>query len=91
MGPAPAVMLHNLITMGLNSIRSSLDMYNWTVSTDNSMAQLSQLGEGDLQIKRAATLLVMSIMSKFPEHKRENFRAEVRKYSEKNNERENIK
>ena len=34
------------------------------------MAQLSKLGKRDLQIKRAATLPVMSIMGKFPEHKR---------------------
>jgi len=75
-----------------NSIRSALDMFKWIVSIDNSMAQFSQLAEGDLQIKRAATLPVMSIIDcKFSEHKWEKFRAEVRKYGEKNNEGEIIK
>jgi hypothetical protein len=39
-------------------------MFNWVVSIDKSVAQLMQLGEDDKQIKRLATIPVMSIIEK---------------------------
>ena len=84
--------LHNLIKAGPDSIRKSVDMYNWLVSIDKSVATLMQLGEDDKQIKRSATIPVMSIIEKkFTEQKWENFRAEVRKYREKDNDNEKFK
>jgi hypothetical protein len=84
--------LHNLIKDGPESIRKSLDMFNWLVSIDKSVAQLMQLGENDQQIKRSATIPVMSIMEKkFTEQRWENFRAEVRKYREKENDGDKFK
>jgi hypothetical protein len=51
-----------------------------------------QLGESDQQIKRSATLPVMSIMEKkFTEQRWENFRAEVRRYREKENDGDKFK
>ena len=84
--------LHNLIKDGPDSIRKSVDMFNWVVSIDKSVAQLMQLGEDDKQIKRLATIPVMSIIEKkFTEQRWENFRAEVRKYREKDNDKERFK
>jgi hypothetical protein len=37
--------LHNLIKDGPDSIRKSVDMFNWLVSIDKSVAQLMQLGK----------------------------------------------
>jgi len=39
--------LHNLIKDGPESIRKSVDMFNWLVSIDKSVTQLMQLGEDD--------------------------------------------
>ncbi len=70
--------LHNLIKDGPDSIRRSVDMFNWLVSIDKSVAQLMQLGEDDKQIERLATIPVMSIIEKkFTEQRWENYRAEV--------------
>ena len=84
--------LHNLIKDGPDSIRKSVDMFNWLVSIDKSVAQLMQLWEDDKQIKRSATIPVMSIIErKFTEQRWENFRTEVRKYREKDNDKETFK
>jgi hypothetical protein len=56
--------LHNLIKDGPDSIRKSVDMVNWLVSIDKSVAQPMQLGEDDQQIKRLTTIPVMSIIEK---------------------------
>jgi hypothetical protein len=83
--------LHNLIKDEPDSIRKSVDMFNWLVfvSIDKSVAQLMQLGEDDKQIKRLATIPVMSIIEKkFTEQRWEYFRDEVRKYREKDNDKE---
>ncbi len=83
--------LHNLIKDGPDSIRKSVDMFNWLVfvSIDKSVAQLMQLGEDDKQIKSLATIPVMSIIEKkFTEQRWEYFRAEIRKYREKDNDKE---
>jgi hypothetical protein len=80
--------LHKLIKDGPDSIRRSVDMFNWLVSTDKSVAQLMQLGEDDKQMKRLSTIPVMSIIEKkFTEQRWENFRSEVRKYRENDNEK----
>jgi hypothetical protein len=69
-----------------------VDMFNWLLSIDKSVAQLMQLGEDDKQIKRSSTIPVMSIIiKKFTEQRWENFRAEVRKYREKENDKEKYK
>jgi hypothetical protein len=46
--------LHNLIKD--ESIRKSVDMFNWLVSIHKSVAQLMQMGEDDKQIKRTSTI-----------------------------------
>ena len=84
--------LHNLIKDGPDSIRKSVDMFNWVVSIDKSVAQLMQLGEDDKQIKRLVTIPVMSIIEKkFTEQRWENLRSVVRKYREKDNDKEKFK
>ena len=84
--------LHNLIKDGPDPIRKSVDMFNRLASIDKSVAQLMQLGDDDKQIKRLATIPVMSIIEKkFTEQRWENFRAEVRKYREKDNDKEKFK
>jgi hypothetical protein len=52
----PTRRVHNFIKHGPHSIRSSMDMFNWIVSIDKSVAQLTQFGEGETQIKRSVTL-----------------------------------
>ena len=84
--------LHNLIKDGPDPIRKSVDMFNRLASIDKSVAQLMQLGDDDKQIKRLTTIPVMSIIEKtFTEQRWENFRAEVRKYREKDNDKEKFK
>jgi hypothetical protein len=41
--------LHNLIKDGPDSIRKSVEMFNWILSIDKSVAQLTQLGEDNKQ------------------------------------------
>ena len=84
--------LHNLITHGPDSIRKSVDMFNWIVSIDKSVAQLTQLCEDNKHIRMLAILPVMSVIErKFTEQKWETFRAEVWKYREKDADNEKYK
>jgi hypothetical protein len=84
--------LHNLIKHGPDSIRKSVDMFNWIVSIDKSVAQLTQLGEDHKHIRMYAILPVMSVIErKFTEQKWEIFRAEVRKYRDKDSDNEKYK
>ena len=84
--------LHNLMKVGPDSIWKSVDMFNWIVSIDKTVEQLTQLGEDNKQMKRLETLPVMSIIErKFAEQRWQNFRAEVRKYREKDNDNKKLK
>jgi hypothetical protein len=83
--------LHNLIKDGPDSIRKSVDMFNWLVSIDKSVTQLMQWGKMTNKLRGQRRYLMSIIEKKFTEQRWENFRAEVRKYREKDNDKEKFK